>query len=281
MIRLGALALVALAGTPLTFTQPTSIELEPSGNVLVVENNPGRVLRVDPVSGRVTVLARSLVGPYSIVRAPSGAVFVSVGKTIRRLGGGVVARSSTAIGPLATARDGTLYYATDAGVFRVGVGRLGSRVRIRSPHGLAVMRGGAVLVSDTGGNRIVRIARDGTASTFAADQQPSWDRRRVRWHRLRHRSHRSTDRAPRRRRQVARLPRPGATGRSVRRAGLAQRIAARARSRTGRRRAGDRPASAREHARPPLTSRRKRRGKPWEHGALPSDGARFRPEAQG
>ena len=172
MIRLGVLALVALAGTPLTFTQPTSIEVEPSGKLLVVENNPGRVLRVDPASGRVTVLARSLVGPYSIVRAPSGAVFVSVGKTIRRVGGGVVERSGTGIGPLAVARDGTLYYATDAGVFRVGRGRLGSRVRIRSPHGLAIMHGGAVLVSDTGGNRIVRIARDGTASTFAAISSP-------------------------------------------------------------------------------------------------------------
>ena len=172
MVRLAALALVALAGTPLTFTQPTSIEVEPSGTLLVVENNPGRVLRVDPASGRVTVLARSLVGPYSIVRAPSGAVFVSVGTTIRRLGGGVVARSGTAIGPLATAHDGTLYYATDAGVFRVGRGRVGSRVRIRSPHGLAITRGGAILVSDTGGNRIVRIARGGAASTFAAVSSP-------------------------------------------------------------------------------------------------------------
>ena len=172
MVRLAALVLVALVGTPLTFTQPTSIELEPSGKLLVVENNPGRVLRVDPSSGQVTVLARSLVGPYSIVRAPSGAVFVSVGKTIRRLGGGVVARSSAAIGPLATARDGALYYATDAGVFRVGSGRIGSRVRIHSPHGLAITHGGAVLVSDTEGNRIVRIAPDGTASTFAAISSP-------------------------------------------------------------------------------------------------------------
>ena len=192
MVRLVALALVAFVGTPLTFTQPTSIEVEPSGTLLVVENNPGRVLRVDPASGRVTVLERSLVGPYSIVRSPSGAVFVSVGKTIRRLGGGVVARSGTAIGPLATARDGTLYYATDAGVFRVGRGRLGSRVRIRSPHGLAITRGGAVLVSDTGGNRIVRIARDGIASTFAAIQQSPRDRRRLRWHRLRRRLDRAT-----------------------------------------------------------------------------------------
>ena len=172
MVRFAALALVALAGTPLTFTQPTSIELEPSGKVLVVENNPGRVLRVDPTGGRVTVLVPSLVGPYSIVRASSGAIFVSVGKTIRRLGGGVVARSTAAIGPLATGRNGALYYASDAGVFRVGKGRLGSHVRIRSPHGLVIMHGGAVLVSDTEGDRIVRIAPDGTASTFAAIRSP-------------------------------------------------------------------------------------------------------------
>jgi streptogramin lyase len=168
VLRVAALALVALAGPTITFTQPTSIEVEPSGKLLVVENNPGRILRVDPANGRITVLARSLARPYAIVRAPSGAVFVSVGRTIRRLGGGVVARSAADIGPLAVARDGRLYYATGAAVFWVGHGRLGSRVRIRSPHGLAVAHDGAVLVSDTEGNRIVRIARDGTTSTFAA-----------------------------------------------------------------------------------------------------------------
>jgi streptogramin lyase len=172
LLRLAALALVTLGGTPLAFTQPTSIEVEPSGKLLVVENNPGRVLSVDPANGRVTVLARSLVHPYSVVRAPSGAVFVSVGTAIRRLGGGVVVRSRTDIGPLALARDGTLYYATGAGVFRVGRGRLASRVKIGSAHGLVVTRDGAVLVSDTDGNRIVRIARDGTASTFATVTSP-------------------------------------------------------------------------------------------------------------
>jgi streptogramin lyase len=172
VLRLSVLAMVALAGPAVTFTQPTSIDVEPSGKLLVVENNPGRILRVDPANGRITVLARSLARPYAIVRAPSGAVFVSVGRTIRRLGGGVVARSAADIGPLAVARDGRLYYATGTGVFWVGHGRLRSRVKIRSPHGLAVMRDGAVLVSDTEGNRIVRIARDGTASTFATVISP-------------------------------------------------------------------------------------------------------------
>lgn len=172
MHRIAAIALVALAGTPLTFTQPTSIEVEPNGKLLLVENNPGRVLRVDPASGRVTVVAPSLVRPYSVVRAPSGAVLVSVGKTIRRLGGSVVARSSDDIGPIAAARDGAVYYATGAGVFRVGGGRLAAHVRIGSPHGLAVTRDGSVLVSDTDGNRIVRISRGGTASTFATVTRP-------------------------------------------------------------------------------------------------------------
>ena len=172
MLRPTALAVVALTGPTITFTQPTSIDVEPSGKLLVVENNPGRILRVDPANGRITVIARSLERPYAIVRAPSGAIFVSVGKTIRRLGGGVVARNAGDIGPLAVARDGKLYYATGTGVFWVGHGRLGSRVKIRSPHGLAVTRDGAVLVSDTGGNRIVRIARDGTTSMFASVISP-------------------------------------------------------------------------------------------------------------
>jgi streptogramin lyase len=41
---------------PVRFVQPTSIEAEPAGTLLLVENNPGRLLRVDPRNGRVTVI---------------------------------------------------------------------------------------------------------------------------------------------------------------------------------------------------------------------------------
>jgi sugar lactone lactonase YvrE len=173
MIRVVATAAAALAlGAPVAFTQPTSIEALPNSKLLVVENNPGRILRVDPANGRVTVLAKGLHAPYSIVRAPSGAVYYSQGPTLRRLGGGVVARNAAGVGPVAVARDGTLYYTTANAVYAVGRGRIAANMTVDSPHGLAAARDGTLLVSDTGGNRVLRVGADGDAAVFAAVTSP-------------------------------------------------------------------------------------------------------------
>ena len=75
--RLGSVRVRPAPPQPLAFTQPTAIDLEPAGTLLLVENNPGRVLRVTPATGRVTVLVPSMSAPYAVVRAPSGSVFVS------------------------------------------------------------------------------------------------------------------------------------------------------------------------------------------------------------
>ena len=53
MLVLAAFALVAVsgagaAGKPLTFAWPTSVEVEPGGSLLVVENGLKRLVRVDP-----------------------------------------------------------------------------------------------------------------------------------------------------------------------------------------------------------------------------------------
>jgi glucose/arabinose dehydrogenase len=170
------LALVATAAAstgrrPLSLTQPTSLELEPSGNLLIVENNPGRILRFEPPTGRLTVLADGLVSPYAIVRLPGGTILYSAGNTIRRLHGGVVVRTNAQIGPIAVSTNGGLYYTTATGLFRAGHGRLATG-RLSSPHGLAVAGDGAVLVSDTGSNRILRVGRGARATSFAAVDGP-------------------------------------------------------------------------------------------------------------
>ena len=54
--RLGSVRVRRPPARPLVFAQPTSIDLEPAGTLLLVENNPGRVLRVNPANGRVSVL---------------------------------------------------------------------------------------------------------------------------------------------------------------------------------------------------------------------------------
>lgn len=54
--RLGSVRVRPAPPVPLVFTEPTAIDLEPAGTLLLVENNPGRVLRVSPGTGKVTVL---------------------------------------------------------------------------------------------------------------------------------------------------------------------------------------------------------------------------------
>jgi streptogramin lyase len=151
---------------PIPFAQPTSIELEPAGTLLLVENNPGRLLRVDPRSGHVAVIVRSVARPYAVVRTFSGRVFFSAANSLRRIDTGrkpaTVARADSDIGPIAAGPEGTVYYSTAAHVYRLPAGAsaptvIGGAERLAAPHGLAVAQDGAVLLSDTGNNRILRI----------------------------------------------------------------------------------------------------------------------------
>lgn len=130
-------------------------------------------------------------GPYAVVRAPSGSVFVSSGNLLQRLDAAgtptTVAQADSDIGPLAVAANGDLYYATSTRIFRLpggagpsihiagtgvegGGGDGGPAVdaQIDQPHGLAIAADGALLVSDTGNERIRRIElASGVITTLA------------------------------------------------------------------------------------------------------------------
>lgn len=176
------LGTVRVAPVPLAFSEPTSIELEPSGSLLLVENAPGRLLRVDPGTGQVTVLVPRLTRPYAVVRAPSGDLFLSVGSLLERLDPNgartTVVDAGTDIGPLAVTPGGDVYYATATQVFRFAHGAgtpipVSADGQLSVPHGLALAADGALLVSDTGNHRIARIDLvTGTISTFAQLGQP-------------------------------------------------------------------------------------------------------------
>src|SRR5215208_5292920 len=123
--RLGAITVRPAAPAPLVLSEPTSIELEPSGTLLVVENDVGRVLRVDPAAGAVQIVASALERPYAVVRAPSRAIFVSRGNTLLRLDGPAptaVAESEGGIGPLTIGPGGDVYFASETRVLRLAGG---------------------------------------------------------------------------------------------------------------------------------------------------------------
>lgn len=150
-----ALATVAVAHT---FAWPTSVAVMPDGSVLVVENGTGRVARVDPATHAVTTLAGGVPKAYSVVRAPSGALYLSAGDQLLCIDGrkAVPVAHAAGIGPIAVLPDGHVVY-TDAGAAH----ELGKAKPIATglsgPHGIATTRSGLVLVSDTGHGRVLRI----------------------------------------------------------------------------------------------------------------------------
>ena len=176
--RLGSVRVRPAAPQPLVFLEPTSIDVEPGGTLLLVENNPGSLLRVDPRSGRVTRLLRSISRPYAVAHAPSGSIFLSNGGLLSRLDGAnltTVAAAGTDVGPITVAPNGDVYYSTSTQVFRLA-GGVGTPVLVASqlsaPHGLAVAADGALLVADTGTDRILRVDPSGGVTTFAQVGMP-------------------------------------------------------------------------------------------------------------
>lgn len=164
---------------PLTFVWPTSVAVEPGDSLLVVENGLRRLVRVGP-DGQETQLA-ALTKPYAVVRSRSGSIYVTDGPILRRIDGAkrpvAVAAAGSDIGPIALALNGDVYFTTQTALWKLPRGRrapvhLVPKVVFSSPHGLALMRDGSVLVADRGAHRIVRIAR-GRAATFARMATPS------------------------------------------------------------------------------------------------------------
>jgi serine/threonine-protein kinase len=155
----------------LRFAWPTSVDVQPDGSLLVVENGRARVLVVEPVKGGTRVLTSGFEKPYAAVRAPSGSVYVSDGRALRRVDGGApqtVATAAEDVGPLAIGTSGDVFYTTGAAVF--GLPAAGGAPRtvatgFTGAHGLAVAGDGAVLVSDTGNDRVARVDPDSGASS--------------------------------------------------------------------------------------------------------------------
>jgi DNA-binding beta-propeller fold protein YncE len=170
---------VKRGAAPLVFVYPTSIAIEPSGSVLIVENGRGRVLRVDPATATETVVASQLSRPYSVAATASGQILLSTENTVVRLASGVpqvVASMTAQIGPIALASNGDLYFTTATTAFRVKAGTHDAEPILEGlagPHGLAIAADGALLVSDTEHDALLRVeVSTGTHSTLARLDRP-------------------------------------------------------------------------------------------------------------
>jgi streptogramin lyase len=153
------------------YAWPTSVDVQPDGSLLVVENGRSRVLVVEPAKGGKRTLTPGFEKPYAATRAPSGSIYVSDGRALKRVEGGAsqtVATAAADIGPIAIAPDGDVFFSTGPSVSRVSEAG-GSPQELAAgfsgAHGLGVGADGAVLVSDTGNDRVVRVDPDSGASS--------------------------------------------------------------------------------------------------------------------
>jgi sugar lactone lactonase YvrE len=169
--RLGAVT-VRRRAEPLVFASPTSVAIEPTGTLLVVENGRGRVLRIDPSTGAQTVVASGLSRPYDVTTTPGGDILLSTESTVIRLGTGeVIASADRQIGRVVPAPNGDVYFATATTAYRVPAGTHEPALvadGLAAPHGLALTRDGALLIADTESDRILRVdPSTGAVTTLA------------------------------------------------------------------------------------------------------------------
>ncbi|MCL2726364.1 MAG: NHL repeat-containing protein [Polyangiaceae bacterium] len=148
-------------GKAASFSSPTGVTVDASGNVYVADSGNNKIRKVTP-AGDVTTFAGTGVGgngdgdmatatfniPYGIVVDAAGILYVSEHHDIRKITGGMVR---------------TLAGSGSSG-FTDGVG---ADAAFSGPHGLAIDASGNLYIGDTGNNAVRKILPTGEVTTFA------------------------------------------------------------------------------------------------------------------
>src|SRR4051794_7975465 len=152
------IAVTALAAPPqqVQLTGPFGALVEPKGTLLVPDGASGRIVRVDPRTGRRTVFAKGLGRVYSLAYGPDGLYAGTATKVVRFVRGKpvTVVKGLHDVAGLAVATNGTIFAAEETGnrVVRFEVGTRKATViaaaGIDQPLGLTLTHDGSVLVAD-------------------------------------------------------------------------------------------------------------------------------------
>ena len=174
-----AIAFAAVVAAPpqaAQLTSPFQIAVEARGTLLVADGDSGRVVRVDPRTGRRTVFARGFGSVYGVAVGRAGVYVMTSSRVVLFHGGKktVVARGFSVPRGLAVARDGTVYVSESEKNRIVAFPRAGgvptvvAAAGLDQPLGLALAPDGSLLVCDSHHGRVVRVG-DGGALTPVLD----------------------------------------------------------------------------------------------------------------
>jgi len=173
---LRALAAVLLLTAPAPVLQPLKIAGERHGTVVVADAASGRIVRIDPLTRRRTVLAHGLTRLASVTTAPGGTVYAIADEKLLRISGGqsrvVWAASEEGPTDCAVGRDGAVYVARYGDhVDRVAPDGTVSVVArgFDRPHGVTIAPDGSLLVADTYAGAVRRVTLDGAVETVVTD----------------------------------------------------------------------------------------------------------------
>jgi streptogramin lyase len=144
--------------------QPAQVLQAPDGSLLVAERGArDRILRVDPGSGAFAVFATNVDDPWGLGYANDGSLLVSSDSGIYRVaanGGAAQRVLDLAASPFVALPNGDLLLAHIAWVGRLAAGATEPErfpLEVKAPHGMALAPDGALVITDTGNRRLLRL----------------------------------------------------------------------------------------------------------------------------
>ncbi|QQS47834.1 MAG: hypothetical protein IPM66_04030 [Acidobacteriota bacterium] len=156
--------------------EPTSVAVDPAGNVYIADVGNNRIRRVSP-DGVITTYAGTGIDGYSGDGGPAAEARLNlpIGVAVDRSGNLLIADAGNLRVRKVNAATGVM--TTIAGDGRVGFGGDGgqaTQAQFRFPFGVTVDPNGVVYVIDAADHRVRRISPDGMISTFVGTGDPGF-----------------------------------------------------------------------------------------------------------
>jgi uncharacterized protein (TIGR03437 family) len=161
-----------MAGTSASLGQVLALAVDKTGNAYFSAGNYGVVLRLDAITGELTIAAGSGIVGYSGDNGPAtsaklgpvtgiavdsaGNLFILDQGRVREVSNGIITT---------VAGDGTFGYSGDGGP--------ATSAQLNRPAGIAVDAAGNIYIADSGNNRIRKVA-NGTITTVAGNGTPGY-----------------------------------------------------------------------------------------------------------